>query len=72
MFPLQKVDIGVIQMPNNSVQIPQGEELIRVEMTVKEALALTGTKFNQNHKLETDAIKKVKQSLEDKLLTPNH
>lgn len=59
-------------MANNSVQIPQGEELIRVEMTVKEALALTGTKFNQNHKLETDAIKKVKQSLEDKLLTPNH
>ncbi|NOU70067.1 hypothetical protein GC098_01215 [Paenibacillus sp. LMG 31458] len=59
-------------MPNNSVQIPQGEELIRVEMTVKEALALTGTKFNHNHKLETDAIKKVKQSLEDKLLTPNH
>ncbi|MDF2649293.1 hypothetical protein QFZ77_002706 [Paenibacillus sp. V4I3] len=59
-------------MGNNSVQIPQGEELIRVEMTVKEALALTGTKFNQNHKLETDAIKKVKQSLEDKLLTPNH
>ncbi|WP_261301935.1 hypothetical protein [Paenibacillus andongensis] len=59
-------------MPNNSVQIPQGEELIRVEMTVKEALALTGTKFNQNHKLETDAIKKVKQSLEDKLLPPNH
>ncbi|KRF43368.1 hypothetical protein [Paenibacillus sp. Soil787] len=59
-------------MPNNSVQIPQGDELIRVEMTVKEALALTGTKFNQNHKLETDAIKKVKQSLEDKLLPPNH
>lgn len=59
-------------MGNNSVQIPQGEELIRVEMTVKEALALTGTKFNQNHKLETDAIKKLKQTLADKLLTPNH
>ncbi|OPH54713.1 hypothetical protein BC351_31365 [Paenibacillus ferrarius] len=59
-------------MGQNSVQILQGEELIRVEMTVKEALALTGAKFNQNHKLETDAIKKVKQSLEDKLLTPNH
>lgn len=59
-------------MPNNSVQIPQGEELIRVEMTVKEALALTGTKFNQNHKLETDAIKKLKQTLADKLLTPHH
>ncbi|MEC0230209.1 hypothetical protein [Paenibacillus alba] len=59
-------------MGQNSVQILQGEELIRVEMTVKEALALTGAKFNQNHKLETDAIKKVKQTLEDKLLTPNH
>ncbi|WP_240344098.1 hypothetical protein [Paenibacillus sp. SYP-B3998] len=59
-------------MSNNNVQIPQGEELIRVEMTVKEALALTGAKFNQNHKLETDAIKKLKQSLADKLLTPNH
>ncbi|MFD0698638.1 hypothetical protein ACFQZT_31675 [Paenibacillus sp. GCM10027628] len=59
-------------MSNNNVQIPQGEEIIRVEMTVKEALALTGTKFNQNHKLETDAIKKLKRSLADKLLTPNH
>ncbi|MEW9698458.1 hypothetical protein [Paenibacillus sp. SI8] len=59
-------------MSNNNVQIPQGEEVIRVEMTVKEALALTGAKFNQNHKIETDAIKKLKQSLEDKLLTPNH
>jgi hypothetical protein len=60
-----------MKMSNNFVQIPQGEEIIRIEMTVKEALALTGTKFNQNHKLETDAIKKVKQSLEDKLLTPH-
>ncbi|SDN17734.1 hypothetical protein SAMN04487897_10231 [Paenibacillus sp. yr247] len=56
-------------MNHNTVQIPQGEEIIRVEMTVKEALALTGAKFNQNHKLETDAIKKVKQTLENKLLT---
>jgi len=61
-----------MKMSNNNVQIPQGEEIIRVEMTVKEALALTGTKFNQNHKLETDAIKKLKRSLADKLLTPNH
>ena len=59
-------------MPNNFVQIPHGEEIIRIEMTVKEALALTGTKFNQNHKIETDAIKKLKQSLADKLLTPHH
>jgi hypothetical protein len=59
-------------MGKNSVQIPQGDEVIRVEMTVKEALALTGAKFNQNHKLETDAVKKLKQTLEDKLLTPHH
>ncbi|WP_187273838.1 hypothetical protein [Paenibacillus sp. N3.4] len=56
-------------MSNN---FPQGEEIINVQMTVKEALALTGAKFNQNHKLETDAIKKLKQTLEDKLLAPNH
>lgn len=59
-------------MNQNSVQIPHGEEIIYVEMTVKEALALTGAKFNMNHKLETDAIKKLKQRLEDKLLHPNH
>ncbi|GGI45727.1 hypothetical protein GCM10008018_13600 [Paenibacillus marchantiophytorum] len=59
-------------MGQKSIQISQGEEVIRVEMTVKEALALTGAKFSQNHKLETDAIKKLKQTLEDKLLTPNH
>jgi hypothetical protein len=41
-------------------------------MTVKEALALTGTKFPQNHKLETTAMKKVKQSIESKLLSAKH
>lgn len=55
-----------------SFRIDQGEETIKVEMTVKEALALTGAKFPQNPKLEAAAIKKVKQSLEDKLLTPKH
>lgn len=58
-------------MSTNALQIPQGEEIIHIEMTVKEALALTGTKFPQNHKLETEAIKKLKQSLEDKLLHSN-
>lgn len=54
------------------LQIPHGEEIIRVEMTVKEALALTGTKFAQSNKVETEAMKKLKQSLADKLLTPHH
>jgi hypothetical protein len=57
---------------NSSLHIPQGEEVIFVEMTVKEALALTGTKFPQNHKLETTAMKKVKQSIESKLLSAKH
>ena len=56
---------------SSTLHIPQGEEVILVEMTVKEALALTGAKFPQNRKLETDAMKKVKQTLENKLLTNN-
>jgi hypothetical protein len=57
---------------DSTLHIPQGEEMITVEMTVKEALALAGAKFPQNHKLETTAIQKVKKSLENKLLTPQH
>jgi hypothetical protein len=55
---------------NSSLHIQQGEELIHLEMTVKEALALSGVKFPQNHKLETDAVKKLKQSIENKILSP--
>lgn len=54
---------------NSELQIEHGEDVIQVEITVKEALALTGAKFPQNHKLETDAVKKVRQTLENKLLT---
>jgi hypothetical protein len=69
---LLKIDTrGVITM-NSSLQIPQGEEIILVEMTVKEALALSGANFPQNHKLETSAIKKVKQSIENKILSTKH
>lgn len=56
---------------NSTLHISHGEETITVEMTVKEALALAGDKFPQNHKLETAAIKKLKQLLENKLLTSN-
>jgi hypothetical protein len=54
---------------NSTLHIPQGEEVITIEMTVKEALALAGDRFPQNHKLETDAIKKLKKILEDKLIS---
>jgi hypothetical protein len=53
---------------SSNVQILHGDDVIKVEMTVKEALALSGSKFLQNRQLETSAIKKVKQSIENKLM----
>lgn len=54
----------------NHFEIPQGEETILIEMTVKEALAISGEKFNQNHKLESSAMKKVKRTLESRFIKP--
>ncbi|MCR8643851.1 hypothetical protein NV379_14440 [Paenibacillus sp. N1-5-1-14] len=54
---------------NSNVEIPQGESTILVEMTVKEALSLTGVKFLGDRELEYRAVKKLKQSLEDRLFT---
>ncbi|WP_442601400.1 hypothetical protein [Paenibacillus sp. KN14-4R] len=54
---------------NSNVQIPQGEHTILVEMTVKEALSLTGVKFHNDRELEHRAVMKVKQSLEERLLS---
>ncbi|TBL80344.1 hypothetical protein [Paenibacillus thalictri] len=53
----------------NSEQHNQiGKETISVELTINEALALTGVRFNQNHQLEVDALQKIKRMLEHKLL----
>ncbi len=52
---------------NSNIMIPQGEEKITIELSVKEALALSGVKFAHNHDLALDARKKVQQSIEDKL-----
>ncbi|MCS7464672.1 hypothetical protein N0M98_31745 [Paenibacillus doosanensis] len=46
----------------------QQEKKISVELTVNEALALTGVRFPQNHQLEVDAMHKIKRSLENQLL----
>ena len=51
----------------SNVMIPQGEEKITIELSVKEALALSGVKFAHNHELALDARKKVQQSIENKL-----
>jgi hypothetical protein len=50
------------------VNILQGNDTINVELTVKEALALTGNRFNENHMLTVDARKKLKKTLEEKLI----
>jgi hypothetical protein len=55
----------------SNVMIPYGEEKITIELSVKEALALSGVKFAHNHELSLDARKKVQQSIEDKYKLSN-
>jgi|DewCreStandDraft_2_1066082.scaffolds.fasta_scaffold09073_3 hypothetical protein len=52
---------------NSNIMIPQGDEKITIELSVKEALALSGVRFAHNHELAVDARKKVQQSIENKL-----
>jgi len=52
----------------HEVAVPHGEEKITIELTVKEAIALTGYRFNEQPQLLTEAKKKVKQSVENKML----
>ncbi|MFB6363543.1 hypothetical protein ACFCP7_05690 [Paenibacillus elgii] len=49
------------------VRDPQ-EQKISVELTLNEALALTGVRFRQNHKLEVDAMQKIKKQLEEQII----
>ncbi|WJH35093.1 hypothetical protein MJA45_22435 [Paenibacillus aurantius] len=53
---------------NSQVTIPQGEQKVTVELTVKQAMALTGLRFNQNPDLAADARRQLKKSLERTLL----
>jgi hypothetical protein len=54
-------------MMESQVKIPNGEEKITVELTVKELIALTGVRFNNQPDLVLDARKKLKHTLEDKI-----
>lgn len=49
----------------NQVRIPNGDEKVTVELTVKELLALTGVRFRENHMIEVEARKKLKETLEE-------
>ncbi len=56
----------------NHIQIPQGNEQVAVQLTVKEFLALSGERFNQDHKLLIEARKKLRQQLETRTGTQHH
>ncbi len=50
---------------NTSIRIPQGDDTVKIELTVKEAMALAGIKFHNNHKIEVSAKKKLNHIIED-------
>ena len=56
----------VIDMTN--VAVPHGEEKIVIELTVKEAIALTGVKFNEQPNLLPNARRKLLETVEGKVL----
>ncbi|WP_201763519.1 hypothetical protein [Chengkuizengella marina] len=49
----------------NEVKVPKGNEKITVELTLKEAIALTGIRFNQQPELKTVAKKKLMRTIEE-------
>ena len=54
---------------NVQFRIPHGDQAVTVELTVKEAMALAGYRFNQDPLLSAGARRKVKRALETALLT---
>ena len=48
---------------NEEIMIPQGDEKVMVELTVKEAMALTGIRFNRSD-LQSEAKGKIRRALE--------
>ncbi|MBP1155633.1 MULTISPECIES: hypothetical protein [unclassified Paenibacillus] len=54
-------------MSYDANQQPQ-EKKISVELTLNEALALTGVRFRDNHKLEVDVMHKIKKQLEEQII----
>lgn len=53
------------------VAIPQKEKKVTVELTVKEAMALGGYRFNDDPHVRTEALKRVLDSLDKTLLESN-
>lgn len=56
-------------MSQNAPQIQQ--KTISVELTLHEAMALTGVRYSLNPMHELNAMRKIKQGLEEQILEPN-
>ncbi|XEC93690.1 hypothetical protein AB6A23_20370 [Paenibacillus tarimensis] len=50
---------------STTFKIPNGDEKVTVELTVKEMMALSGIRFHDNRNLETAARKKLNDALEE-------
>ncbi|MFC4601703.1 hypothetical protein [Cohnella hongkongensis] len=53
---------------NTGFRIPQGDDTVKVELTVKEVLALAGAKFPNNPNIEISARKKLNHVIQDRYL----
>lgn len=51
-------------MMASTVKIPQGDDTMKVELTIKEAMALAGIKFHSNHDVEVSAKRKLQEALD--------
>lgn len=54
-------------MSNASIMVPYGEDKIMVELTVKEAMALSGQRFHANPQVKNEATKKLMTAIDRKL-----
>jgi len=53
-----------VRIVTNNVKIPQGDDTMKVELTVKEVMALAGIKFHNNHGVEVSAKRKLQDALD--------
>jgi hypothetical protein len=57
---------------SQAFRIPQGDETVKVELTLKEVMALAGQKFHYNHDVFVSARKKLNQLLDEKSTEDTH
>lgn len=56
----------------STIKIPQGDETMKVELTIKEAMALAGIKFHGNHNVEVSAKRKVQEAIDSQYGIEDH